>query len=136
MAKRAASGVLQFGDTPSAVGELRSWSAPSEANEIDVTVMGTGYSAFLPGTINARVEAEVFFEQGDAGQALALAQLGSDVPQTLALHPEGTGSGLAELTGKATVLSYSPEGAADGAIEMSITFVGDGAAPLVWGTQL
>ena len=135
MAKRAKPGVIQFGDTPAVVGELRSWSAPSEANEIDTTVMGNNYSSFLPGTIGVRVETEVFYEAADAGQALALAQLGSDVPQDLSLFPQGVGTGLPQLTGKATVLTYSPTGAADGAIEMNINFVGDGADPLIWGMQ-
>lgn len=135
MASKAALGVIEFGDTPAVVGELRSWNAPSEANEIDTTVMGTGYSSFTPGTINARVEAAVFFAKSDAGQALVLAQLGSDTAQDLAVFPQGKSTGLPQLTGKATVMSFSPTGAADGAIEMDITFAGDGADPLVWGDQ-
>lgn len=136
MANKAAQGVIEWGDTPTAVGSIRSWSAPSEAEEIDVTVMGTNYGSFLPGTINARVETELFFESPeDAGQALVLAQLGNDVPQTLSLYPFGKASGLAYLTGKATVLSFSPQGSVDGAVEMTVNFAGDGAAPLVWGTQ-
>jgi hypothetical protein len=135
MAIKAALGVIEFGDTPAAVGEIRSWNSPSEAEEIDTTVMGTGYASFVPGTIGVRVEAELFFEAADAGQALALAQLGNDTPQALALYPAGKGSGLSQLTGSATVMNYNAQGAADGAVELSITFAGDGAAPLVWGTQ-
>jgi len=136
MANKATQGLVEWGDTPVAVGELRSWSAPSEAAEIDVTVMGTDYASFIPGTINARVETELFFASpDDAGQALVLAQLGDDVPQTLALYPFGKSSGLKYLTGKATVMSFNPTGAADGAVEMSVTFAGDGAAPLLWADQ-
>jgi len=136
MANKATQGIIEWGDTPVAVGELRSWSAPSEAAEIDVTVMGTDYASFIPGTINARVECELFFgSPEDAGQALILAQLGNDVPQTLALYPFGKGSTIAYLTGKATVMSFSPQASADGAVEMSVNFAGDGAAPLVWGDQ-
>ena len=136
MANKAALGIIEFGDTPAAVGEIRSWSAPQEANEIDVTVMGTGYSSFVPGTINARVECELFFEFADAGQALILAQLGQDTPQDLSLFPQGKQAGLPALTGKATVMSYSSTGAADGAIEMTATFAGDGANPLTWAAQV
>ena len=136
MANKAALGVIEWGDTPTVVGSLRSWSAPSEAAEIDVTVMGTNYASFIPGTINARVETELFFEDpADAGQALILAQLGNDVPQALSLYPFGKTIGLAEFTGTATVMSFSPTGAADGAVEMTVNFACDGAAPLVWGTQ-
>ena len=137
MANKAALGVIEWGDTPVAVGSIRSWSAPSEAAEIDVTVMGTNYASFIPGTINARVECELFFESPeDAGQALILAQLGNDVPQALSLYPFGPTIGLVELTGMATVMSFSPQGSADGAVEMTVNFSGDGAAPLVWGTLI
>jgi len=135
MANKAGLGVILFGDTPTAVGEVRSWNAPGEANEIDTTVMGTGYGSFVPGNIVTRLETELFFEYSDAGQALILAQLGQDAPQDLALHPQGTGTGLPQLTGKATVMSFSPSGAADGAIEMTANFAGDGANPLVWSAQ-
>ena len=135
MANKAALGVIEFGDTPAAVGEVRSWSAPGEANEIDTTVMGTGFASFVPGTINTRLECELFFEFSDAGQALILAQLGNDTPQDVSLFPQGKTSGLPQLTGKATVMSFSPSGAADGAIEMTVNFAGDGANPLVWSAQ-
>ena len=135
MANKAALGVIEWGDTPVGMGSLRSWAAPSEAAEIDVTVMGTNYASFIPGTINARVETELFFEDpADAGQALILAQLGNDVPQALALYPFGKTIGLAQLTGKATVMSFSPTGSADGAVEMTVNFAGDGGTPLWWIT--
>lgn len=132
MARKAAQGVIQFGDTPAAVGQIRSYTAPSEADEIDTTVMGTGYSSFVPGTIGVRVECELFLEPADAGQVLALAQLANDVPQALLVQPSGPGSGNSQLAGGATVMSYNVQGAADGAIELAITFAGDGADPLLW----
>ena len=135
MANKGSLGTIQFGDTPTAVGEVRNWSAPGEANEIDTTVMGTGYGSFVPGTITTRLECELFFEYADAGQALILAQLGNDTPQDLVLFPQGAGTGLPQLTGKATVMSFSPSAAADGAIEMTANFAGDGANPLVWSAQ-
>ena len=134
MADRAALGVIEFGDTPAAVGEIRSWNQPQEANEIDVTVMGTGNADFIPGAVRASLETELFFEFADAGQALALAQLGNSVPQAISLFPLGVGSGLPVLAGNATVMSYNAQGAADGAIELSITFSGDSDG-LTWSPQ-
>jgi hypothetical protein len=134
MADRAALGVIEFGDTPAAVGEIRSYDAPSDANEIDVTVMGTGNAAFIPGAIRQALATELFFEFADAGQALALAQLGSSVAQTVSLYPLGVGTGLVWLTGKATVMSFNVQGAADGAIELSVNFSADSAG-LVWAVQ-
>lgn len=134
MADRAALGVIEFGDTPAAVGEVRSWTQPQEANEIDVTVMGTGNADFIPGAIRASLECELFFEFADAGQALALAQLGNSVPQQVSLYPLGVGTTLPVCKGLATVMSYSSQGAADGAIELSITFSGDSDG-LIWSAQ-
>lgn len=136
MANKAALGTIQFGDTPAQVGQVRSYNAPSEASEIDTTVMGTNYSSFLPGTIGVRVECELFLEPADAGQVLALAQLASDVPQDLTVQPTGAGSGNSQLSGKATVLSYNVQASADGAVELAINFAGDGANPLVWSVQV
>lgn len=134
MADRAALGVIEFGDTPVAVGQVRSWTQPQEANEIDVTVMGTGNADFIPGAVRASLETELFFELADAGQALALAQLGNSVPQQVSLYPLGISTGLPVLKGLATVMSYSSQGAADGAIELSINFSSDSDG-LIWSTQ-
>lgn len=135
MANKAGLGVIEFGDTPTAVAEVRSYSAPGEAPEIDTTVMGTGYASSVPGNIATSLEAELFFEYGDPGQALILGQLGNDVAQDLALFPQGKATGLPQLTGKATVRSFTTSGAADGAIELTVNFGGDGANPLVWSAQ-
>jgi len=125
MAKKAALGVIEFGDTPSAVGELRSWEQTSEAAEIDTTVMGTGNARFQPGSIRHVINAELFFEYADAGQALLIAELGADTPQTVSLYPQGKGTGLPVATGKAFVMNTNTQGQADGAIEMTTSLPSD-----------
>ena len=136
MAKKGAFGELAFGDTPSVVGELRSWDASNEAAEIDTTVMGSGNARFQPGAIRGQIEAEVFYEDpDDAGQALIIAQLGNDTPQTVSLYPFGNTTGKAVLSGKAFVMSNRFTANADGAVEMSLTLSGDENG-LAWGTVI
>ena len=125
MAKKAALGVIEFGDTPTAVGEVRSWEQTSEANEIDTTVMGTGNARFQPGSIRHTINAELFFEYADAGQALIIAQLGNDTPQDVALYPQGKGSTLPVASGKAFIMNTNTAGQADGAIEMTVSMPSD-----------
>lgn len=136
MAKKAGFGVIEYGDTPVVLGELRSWDSQNEAAERDTTVMGAGVQRIEPGSISYRVEAEVYFEDpDDAGQALVRTQLGNETPQALALFPFGKTTGKAQLTGNAYVMranSSGPEGA-DGSVEMSVSFSAD-AAGLTWGT--
>ena len=134
MAKKAALGVIEFGDTPVAVGELRSWNQTDEPAEIDTTVMGTGNARFQPGARRHSIEVELFFEDpDDAGQALIRAQNGVDTPQAVALFPFGKTTGKAQLTGNAFVMGANHSGNADGAVEMTATFSGDEAG-LTWGT--
>ena len=134
MAKKGSLGTIQWGDTPTAVGEVRSWRYGDEPAEIDTTVMGTGNARFQPGARRHQVEVELFFEYADAGQALIIAQNGSDTPQSITLRPQGAGSTLPELTGKTYVMGYTTEAAADGAIEMTATLPADENG-LAWSAQ-
>ena len=134
MAVRGALGVIEFGDTPTAVGEIRSWNQTAEPNEIDTTVMGTGNARFIPGAVRHQIEVELFFEDPeDAGQALIRSQNGVSTPQAVALFPFGKTTGKAQLTGNAYVMGANHSSAADGAVEMTCTFTSDEAG-FTWGT--
>ena len=136
MAKKAGFGVVEYGDTPVVLGELRSWDTNQEAADRDTTVMGSGTARIEPGSITHTVEVELYFEDpDDAGQALLRTQLGNETPQDLGVYPFGKTTGKAALTGKAYVMrnnSSGPEGA-DGSVQMSVRFTSD-AAGLSWGT--
>lgn len=125
MAKKGAFGEIEFGASPLAVGELRSWNYSAEANEIDTTVMGTGNSRFQPGSIRSTYEVEVFYEQGDAGQAALYSALGSDTPELTTLYPRGKTSGLPAWSGNFFVMGTVQQATADGAIEASLTLTSD-----------
>lgn len=133
-AVRGAFGVVEFGDTPAAVGELRSWNQTAEPNEINTTVMGSGNARFIPGAVRHQVECEMFFsDPEDAVQALIRAQNGNSTAQSVALYPFGKTTGKAQLTGKAYVMGANHSSAADGAVQMTCTFTSD-TAGLTWGT--
>ena len=133
-AVRGAFGVVEFGDTPAAIGELRSWNQTAEPNEIDTTVMGSGNARFIPGAVRHQIECEMFFsDPADAVQVLIRSQNGSSTPQAVALYPFGKTTGKASLTGNAYVMGANHTSTADGAVEMSCTFTSDSAG-FVWGT--
>lgn len=134
MAKKGAFGSITFGDTPQAVGQIRSWQQNAEASEIDTTVMGTGNSSMMPGALGESLSCELFFEPADAGQALILAELAKDTPQAVNLRPFGTGSGLYEWDANCFVMSATTQSDADGAVEMSVTFQTDGTGG-AWTAQ-
>ena len=135
MAKKAVLGVIEYGDTPAIVGELRGWDVAREAAEIDTTVMNAGGNArFQPGAIRGTVTMRLFFEDpDDAGQALLRGQVGSDTPQDVSVYPFGNTTGKAYITGKGFVMSESSTGEADGAVEVEYTVSGDESG-LAWQT--
>lgn len=134
MAKKAAFGAVQFGDTPLLVGELRGWDTGREPSEIDTTVMGTGNARFQPGAIRSTVTIRLFFEDpDDAGQALLRTEVGSDTPQVISVYPFGITTGKAYLTGNGFVMGENATGEADGAVEIEYSVSGDENG-LAWAT--
>lgn len=134
MAKKGAFGEIELGAVPAVIGEVRRIAMRQSANEIDVTVMGSGFSALIPGTIQAGFDVDVFIEDGDAGQDFVLNNLGSDTAVAFKYRPNGTGSGLPEWSGNVYVLGADIEQAADGAIEGTLSLPGDGT-PFAKATQ-
>ena len=135
MAKKAAFGIVRVDTTPQVVGQLRNWTQPNESNEIDATVMGTGNATMIPGSKREDLECDLFWAYADAGQAFILANLGSDTAVPVELLPEGAGTGLPIWTANAYVMNATPQGAADGAIEMNgVRFVSDDAGG-TWSAQ-
>ena len=136
MAKKAGFGVLEFGSTPTVVGELRSWNVNQEAAERDTTIMGAGQQRVEPGSVSNRIEGTVYYEDpDDAGQALIRTNVGSETTQLVSLYPFGNTTGKAVLSGQAYVMRFNtsgPEGA-DGSVEADFLFTAD-AAGFTWGT--
>ncbi len=136
MAKKAAFGVLKLGtpDTPVVVADLRTWRVEQEANEIDTTVMGTGKGSMAPGAVMEALVADLFFESTDAAQAYALANVGSEALVDVELYPIGETMGNPQWTAKGTLMSFSPEGAADGAMEVNGMRLVTDSNGGTWGT--
>lgn len=126
MAKKGAFGSITIGAAPAIIGEVRNVSFPQSANEIDVTVMGSGNAAFLPGSIRAGFEVQSFLEDGDAGQDFVFTNLGSDTAHATVWYPEGNSSGKPTWTGSCYIMGADMDSAADGAIELTMTLTSDG----------
>lgn len=134
MAKKGAFGIVTFGDTPSVIGEVRSWEQTAETTEIDTTVMGSGNASMIPGAKQQAISCELFFKPEDAGQALLLAEYGSDTPQAILLQPFGVGTGLFQWSANGYVMSTTTRADADGAVEMSCTLTSDSGGG-AWAAQ-
>lgn len=122
MARKGAFGVLKLGTptTPAITADVRRWALTDEATEIDVTVMGsTGRGAMIPGSRNESVECDLFFVDGDAVQDYLRTNVGSETTLELELFPQGEGSGNPQWSANVYVMSFNPEAAADGAIEVN-----------------
>ena len=127
MAKKGAFGVIEIGASPAALGEISTISFSESADEIDVTVMGTGNAAFIPGPLRQRVEATVFYEQADAGQVAFIGALGSDAaPTQVIFYPEGKVSGKESITGNYFFQEYNLSQEASEAIQVVMVMTNDG----------
>ena len=127
MAKKGAFGSIEIGATPDVIGEISTMSLSQEFEEIDVTVMGTGNAANIPGVGTFRIEATVFYEQADAGQVAFLAALGSDAaPTQVIYYPEGKVTGKKSWTGNFFFMQYNTSQEATGAVQADMVMLNDG----------
>lgn len=124
-AYKGAFGVIEIGAAPAVIGEVRGWRQANEANEIDTTVMGSGNARMQPGSMRNGIEADLFFDWADAGQALIWTDLGGETPVAVSLYPQGNTQALPVWTANCYVMQSNVEAAADGAIEMTATFSTD-----------
>jgi len=136
MAKKAAFGVVKINTgTLVIVADLRDWEAPSESNEIDTTVMGTGKSSMLPGATSDNATLSLFWVFADAAQAYILANIGSETAVAVEVYPEGEGTGLPVWKASCYIMSATPQGAADGAVEMNNVRLVTDSAGAAWSAS-
>lgn len=122
---RACNGVVKVGAGPTIVGELRSWSANQEADEIDVSSMGSCTKASQAGAVKTSVEVAAWWDPADSGQVLFVP--GDEI--ALEIHPDGEGSGKTAYTGTVRVLTNNLSGDVDGVVESEFSGTVNGAFP-------
>jgi len=132
MAKKGAFGTITI--AASAVGEVSRISLSASAREIDTTIMGTGNARTIPGAVEFTLDADVFWETADAGQAALRGIIGSDSASAIVYHPLGAGATLPEWTGNVFIISYDIEQSADGAVELKFSSKSDENG-LTYGAQ-
>lgn len=105
------------------LGEMRQWEYTETAERIDASIMGDCTKKFVAGAKETTGTFTCWWDIiADAGQAALL--IGNSV--ALALHPAGTGTGLPELTGNATVTDSGGTAEVDGIVEATFSFALDG----------
>ena len=122
---RACNGVVKVGAGPTVVGEIRSWSFNQEAEEIDVSSMGTCTKASQAGAVKTSIEVGAWWDPADAGQILF--SPGQEVQ--LEIFPDGEGSGKTAYTGMMRVLTNNTSGDVDGVVESEFSGTINGAFP-------
>lgn len=114
---RACNGVIKVGAGPTVVGELRNWSFSQEADEIDVSSMGSCTKASQAGAVKTSVEVASWWDPADAGQILFVP--GDEI--AVQIFPDGEGSGKTQYEGNVRVLTNNSSGDVDGVVESEFT---------------
>jgi len=129
LAKKACMGVAKLGPTPTVLAELRSWSFAGDAEEIDVSTMGSCVSTTIGGRVTERLEFTCYLaDPEDAAQIMALA---GAAPLDFELFPFGETIGQLKITGQLNVLNRTESGDIGGAVELA--FAGTTPAAAVRG---
>lgn len=126
---RACNGVIKIDTVPPSgqqtVGELRSWSRNEEADEIDVSSMGSCTKASQAGAVKTSVECAAWWDPSDLGQVMFVT--GNEV--ALEIFPDGEGSGKTAYTGTIRVLTNNISGDVDGVVESEFSGTANGDFP-------
>ncbi len=126
---RGCNGEVWAGPTPTQVGEVTNWTFEETSEQIDASAMGTCTKKFEAGAVQTTGSIDLWYDSTDTGQDLLV--VGSKID--IVLRPEGTGSGLPEFTGNATILSNSVTANVDTIVSKAIGFAVNGA--MTEGTQ-
>jgi predicted secreted protein len=114
-------GVLKVSSTT--VGQLRNYSLAHSSDVVEDSTMGDIYRTRKATMKTWSVNADLFWDEADAGQLLVT--IGSTV--SVALYPEGVASTDTYYSGVGIVTKFDVTAAFDGMIEGSISLEGDGA---------
>ena len=118
-ALRACNGVVLFGVTPTIVGEVTAYSANAVADEVDTSSMGSCTASSIAGTKKTTGTVSMNWDPDDVAQGQML--IGTIT--TLTIQPEGTGSGLSQLTSaSALVLQMNITAEVNGVVTLEMNY--------------
>ena len=122
--------LLTVGSTPTALGEVRSFSIETALGTIDVSTLATDWKKYLVGQAGWSGSLECFYDPTDAAQADLVAKARAGTICTIAIQPLGVGVGKTQLSGTCYCTSMSIAGATEDAVGLSISFQGTGELAL------
>lgn len=121
---------LTVGATPTALGEVRSYSIETALGTIDASVLSTTWKNYLVGQSGWSGSLECFYDPTDAAQADLVSKARAGTLCTITVQPLGAGAGKTELVGTAYITSMGISGATEDAVGLSISFQGTGELAL------
>ena len=121
---------LTVGGTPTALGEVRSYSIETALGTIDASVLSTTWKNYLVGQSGWSGTLECFYDPADTAQADLVNKARVGTLCTLTVQPLGAGAGKTELVGTAYITSMGISGATEDAVGLSISFQGTGELAL------
>ena len=121
------NGVVKYDvtGTPTAVGEVRSWTIDQETATVENTVMGDSDRTYLPSLSQFSGSMDVYFRDDDSAANALFAGIGADAA-SIELYPSGETTGI-KLSGEIIVTGHSITSNFDGMVEASVSFQGTGA---------
>ena len=122
--------LLTVGTTPTALGEVRSFSIETALGTIDVSTLATDWKKYLVGQAGWSGSLECFYDPTDAAQADLVAKARAGTICTITVQPLGVGVGKTQLSGTCYCTSMSIAGATEDAVGLSISFQGTGELAL------
>lgn len=122
--------LLTVGATPTALGEVRSFSIETALGTIDVSTLATDWKKYLVGQAGWSGSLECFYDPTDTAQADLVAKARAGTICTITVQPLGVGVGKTQLSGTCYMTSMGISGATEDAVGCSFSFQGTGELAL------
>ncbi len=129
-ASKVSKMLLTVEATPTALGEVRSFSIETILGTIDVSTLATDWKKYLVGQAGWSGSLECFYDPTDAAQADLVSKARAGTLCTVTVQPLGAGEGKTQLSGTCYVTSMAISGATEDAVGLSISFQGTGELAL------
>jgi hypothetical protein len=125
----AKNGVVEImvGGTATPLGEVKSWSIDTQMGTIDVSTISSTFKEFLVGQASWSGSLEVFYDPDDAAQQQLADDAIAGEEIEIHIYPNGKGDGKPKLSGNMLITSWSPAGAVEDAVGLSLSFQGSAA---------
>lgn len=122
------AGSIKAGSTPTAVGEVRSYTLNQSADVQETTTLGSGWAKNTATIKRWSVSLEAHFDISDGGQDELRSSIASGSSIALELYLGGeSGVGNTSYTGNAVIESMDISNDVAGIVTVSISATGDGA---------